>query len=111
MEKFEFDRHINQELFYYILGSVYEELEFSFENDTFYMQEYNWEDEEGETPNFIHKPSGFKLWWYKYPMRATESNMQITYEQFRCILYDCKNSINKYGKHIIDKWWEKIEIN
>lgn len=31
-------------------------------------------------PNFEHTPSGFKLWWYKYPLRAAESNAELTRE-------------------------------
>ena len=93
-----FQREVNQELFFQVLGTVYEELEdkFSIENDTFYMQMYNWQDEEDEKPNFYHKPSGLKLWWYKYPMRATACNMKITCEQFLTVLYDCRNSFKKW---------------
>ena len=108
-EYFDFKREVNQEIFYYILGNVYEEMErtsFSMDNDTFYMQMYNWLDEEDNTPNFYHKPSGFKLWWYKYPLRGVRSNMSLTSEQFRNILYDCRNSLSNYSKYEIYKWWE-----
>lgn len=108
---FEFEREVNQELFFQVLGDVYEYVgeHFSFENEIFYMQTYNWGDEEDETPNFYHKPSGFKLWWYKYPMRATECNMEITHKEFLAVLYDCKNSLDKHIKHEINEWWEGKE--
>ena len=114
MEKiFGFQREVNQELFYEVLREVYEYVEDNFksENDTFYMQMYNWENEEDETPNFYHKPSGFKLWWYKYPMRSAKCNMKITHEQFLEILYDCRNSLKRYAIHEIKKWWEKERNN
>ncbi len=108
-ELFVFEREVNQELFYEVLRDLYLYVEknFCYENDIFYMQMYNWADEEDERPNFYHKPSGFKLWWYKYPMRATECNFKITHEQFLAILYDCRNSLEKYALHQIEKWWEK----
>lgn len=110
MEKYiEFKREVNQELFFAILEDIYKYIEnnFSFENDIFYMQMYNWEEkEEYEKPNFWHKPSNFKIWWYKYPMRSAECNMNITNEQFLAILYDCKNSLDPRIIHEINKWWE-----
>ena len=29
-------------------------------------------------PNFEHLPSGFKMAWYKYPLRGAESNILLT---------------------------------
>ena len=91
--KFTFERNVNQTLIYNILGTVVDHIESTdFENDTFIIRNY-WNHEEDNLPNFEHKASGFKLWWYKYPLRSCESNMEISHEQFWDILYDCSNSI------------------
>ena len=47
-----------------------------FENDTFMMRPECWCDQEscpkcaGEIPNFLHKPTGFEIDWYKYIGRS-----------------------------------------
>jgi hypothetical protein len=40
-------------------------------------------------PNFLYKPTGFKLYWYKYPMRGSEMVPGITTEEFMRIILDC----------------------
>lgn len=108
---FTFQRSVNQELFYYILGKFYEDLgDYMYENDTFIYRPYDWnfEGEDSERPaNLEHKASGFKLWWYKYPLRSPEVNMMITSKQFSDILYDCCDSVYTFGSHEIEKWWER----
>ena len=44
-------------------------------------------------PNFLHKPTGFEIQWYKYPLRDSYKNMNITLEQFREIISDCIESL------------------
>jgi len=39
-------------------------------------------------PNFWHKPTGFKVWWYKYIGRDMETNMPITKELLMKIYKD-----------------------
>lgn len=103
----EFERQVNQDLFYYILGDFYKNLEGdSFENDTFIIRYYDWVND-NEKPNFEHKASGFKMYWYKYPLRSPEVNMNITHEQFSDILYDCKNSLYTFVKYVINEWWKE----
>jgi len=79
----------------------------NFDNDIFHMHtecycgnedcQYCWdESEKGErTANFIHKPSGFKVWWYKYISRDTKTNMEITVDELKKIEVDCINSVKK----------------
>ena len=61
--------------------------------------------------HFHHKPSGFKIYWYKYALRGAYCNMDITDSQFVDILYDCSNSLNEILPkvlkiiHDVDKWW------
>ena len=43
-----------------------------YENDTFMMHPFCWCDSEhcqwcwGDAPNFLFKPTGAKVWWYKW---------------------------------------------
>lgn len=54
-----------------------------WENNVFMMHPYCWcegDDCEwcsGNKPNFWHKPSGFKVWWYKYIGRGTRVEGKI----------------------------------
>jgi len=40
-------------------------------------------------PNFLYKPTNFKLFWYKYPMRGSTMIPGITTEEFMKIVLDC----------------------
>ena len=40
-------------------------------------------------PNFWHKPSGFKLKWYKYPLRDSYANQPITPKRLDRIVDHC----------------------
>mgnify|MGYP003300896419 CR=1 FL=1 len=83
-----------------------------FENDIFQIIPYSWDERYWNNDyNFWHKPSGFKLSWYKYPLRGALSNMEISDEQFVDILYDCVNSLEE-GKQYkvlydVNNWWSK----
>ena len=99
-----FEREVNQDLWFYIMDEKYAG-QHPFENDTFQIKPYSFGDETNDY-NFYHKPSGFKLSWYKYPLRAADANMNISHKQFRAILYDCMNSVHPYVTVAIDKWWE-----
>ena len=89
----------------------------NYENDTFAVHSYDWEDEDNNEWHFWHKPSGLKVQWYKYPLRGFEANMYITDDQFLDALRDCTNSMED-GKrfkvlHEVRKWWnaEQTENN
>ncbi len=66
-----------------------------FENDTFIMRAYYWgEDEEiAELPNFVYKPTGLEISWYKYPMRDAYSNQDVSLDEFKRIIADCERSL------------------
>ena len=68
-----------------------------FENDTFIVRPYYWGEDESiaELPNFLYKPSGLEIRWYKYPMRDAYSNMDISPEDFRAILNACRASLKR----------------
>lgn len=68
-----------------------------FENDVFFVNPYYWGDDESieEEPNFVYKPTGYELQWYKYPMRDSYANKNLTLEEFMDILEKCKLSMKK----------------
>lgn len=68
-----------------------------FENDVFTLMPYYWGEDEtiAKLPNFIYKPTGFELCWYKYPLRDSYMNQQISYQELDDIMKKCKESINK----------------
>ena len=111
-----FEREVNEVLWNYtmILKSKWENIlgnnGHDYENDTFMVSSYDWGlDDEADKRNeyhFWHKPSGFKLQWYKYPLRDPYVNMDITHEQFLDILRDCTNSIHPNFTYAINEWWK-----
>lgn len=66
-----------------------------FENDIFAINPYYWGEDENimREPNFIYKPTGLTIDWYKYPLRDSYSNKKITFEELNEILKKCKESI------------------
>ena len=44
-------------------------------------------------PNFHHKASGYKLKWYKYPLRDSYANAEVTAAQFREMIDECMASL------------------
>lgn len=66
-----------------------------YENDTFIIRPYYWGDDEEEAalPNFVYKPTGFTISWYKYPMRDAYASMNITDETFFDIIKHCEESM------------------
>lgn len=95
-----------------------------FENDTFVLMPYYWGDDEKicELPNFVHKPSGFELSWYKYALCDAYMNKDITFDYLMDIMNDCKRSIGVHDqisytyevaiKHIEDAlYWLKDTDN
>ena len=111
-----FEREVNEALWNYtmVLKSKWEDIlgnnGHDYENDTFMVRSYDWGlDDESDKRNeyhFWHKPSGFKLQWYKYPLRDPYVNMDISHEQFLDILRDCTNSIHPNFTYAINEWWK-----
>lgn len=44
-------------------------------------------------PNFLYKPTGFQINWYKYPLRDSYMNMDISFEELKKIMEHCIESI------------------
>ncbi|GAB6429189.1 hypothetical protein bcgnr5372_41110 [Bacillus luti] len=68
-----------------------------FENNTFVIMPYYWgdDDEICMLPNFIYKPTGFELSWYKYALRDSYMNHNISYQELDGLLKLCKQSLEK----------------
>jgi len=71
------------------------------ENDTFEIHPYCWCDREGcpqcdtgEQPNFLYKPTGFEIQWYKYPMRDAYMNQRVSRREFMDIVNKCVESLH-----------------
>jgi len=43
--------------------------------------------------NFLHKPTGFSISWYKYPLRDSYMSEQLTVRQFAAIVDKCVESL------------------
>lgn len=69
----------------------------TFDNDIFTIRPYYWGDDESiaELPNFIYKPSNIEINWYKYPLRDSYINTEITIEDFRDIIHKCIESVGR----------------
>ena len=59
-------------------------------------KEYEWCDENERAkechlmkPNFLYKPTGFEIQWYKYPLRDSYMNREISLSAFSRIIDDC----------------------
>lgn len=67
----------------------------SIDNDVFTIRPYYWGEDESitELPNFVYKPIGLEIQWYKYPMRDAYSNQDIDLVTFAKILEECAKSL------------------
>jgi hypothetical protein len=45
-------------------------------------------------PNFVFKPTGYEIEWYKYPLRDSYANQQISFDEFEEMIKICIESIS-----------------
>lgn len=66
-----------------------------FENDTFIIRPYYWGDDEEIMlkPNFVFKPKGINIDWYKYPLRDAYISDDIDFDAFVEMIKTCENSL------------------
>lgn len=74
------------------------EISTGFGNDVFEIHPYYWgSDKELENvANFIYRPLNLELRWYKYPLRDSWSNIELSVESLKEICDKCLKSV--YGK-------------
>ena len=72
-----------------------------YENDTFMMHPFCWCEQdscrwcgEENAPNFEFKPTGYRLWWYKYIGRGEVSEGEMPDDW----LAQCKKSVKEQPK-------------
>lgn len=46
-------------------------------------------------PNFLYKPTNFEIKWYKYPLRDSYMNQDISLDEFRKIIDSCIESLKE----------------
>ena len=60
-----------------------------YENEVFMLHPYCWCDQDDcpwcgeDAPNFLYKPTGYKLWWYKYIGRDERSEGELPKNWFK----------------------------
>ena len=66
-----------------------------FENDVFVIRPYYWGEDAriAAKPNFVYKPDGLEICWYKYPMRDAYSNVPLDGVDLPAILEKCAESL------------------
>lgn len=67
-----------------------------YENDTFHVQAYCWNENIVQRYNFKYKD--IEISWYKYCGRGMSINRKITYKEGIDMLNDCVKSLIKYEK-------------
>jgi len=48
-----------------------------------------------EKPNFHYKPTDYRLKWYKYPLRDSYANKEVTVTEFARMIDHCIASLRK----------------
>lgn len=68
-----------------------------YETDVFVIMPYYWGDADdiAALPNFVYKPTGFSLSWYKYALRDSYMSHDVTYAELDAMLRHCAESIRK----------------
>lgn len=68
-----------------------------YENDVFTIMPYYWGDDDmiQALPNFVYKPTGFTLEWYKYALRSAYMSHDVTYAELTDMLRHCADSLRK----------------
>ena len=68
-----------------------------YENDIFLINPYYWGEDEDimMQPNFVYKPTGFEIQWYKYPLRDAYMNHNISLDEAKKIWERCIESIEE----------------
>lgn len=73
----------------------------TIETDVFLIRPYCWDDSDPavDMPNFVYKPAGIQISWYKYALRDAYCSHDLTPEQFQAMLDHCLASFKgeSYG--------------
>jgi hypothetical protein len=87
-----------------------------FENNIFSVMQYWWGDctcgwdeiDNGHLPscklvkpNFLYKPTGYAIQWYKYPLRDSYANREISLSEFAKMIDNCIDSLDNGNQPMI----------
>lgn len=67
-----------------------------YENEVFAIRPYWWGDDDAlqaQMPNFLYKPTGFEIRWYKYPFRDSYMNKNLSVAKIKEIFIHCADSM------------------
>lgn len=83
--------------YFHKLAEECEDIRRPQENDIFYYkaeaEDTIWDEQGNYKPNFIYKPAGFRMVWYKYPLRSCFANRGITFDEFEKMVDACVESL------------------
>lgn len=70
-----------------------------YENETFAINPFWWGEDDNlkevNKPNFLYKPTGLEIEWYKYPLRSAYMNQNLSRDELILVFAKCYESINK----------------
>jgi hypothetical protein len=71
-----------------------------YDSELFSIMPYFWGDSEelSKIPNFVYKPTGFEMRWYKYPLRDSYANILVTHFEFVDMIQNCIASVEKENR-------------
>lgn len=102
-EYFDAKHHIPRGEWQHCFSTLDEELigcRHPMSNDIFYFkgeaEDTIWDDEGNYHPNFIYKPDGFRMCWYKYPLRSCYANRNINFDEFSKMVDACVKSLKTH---------------
>ena len=84
--------------YFHKLAEECEDIRRPQENDIFYYkaeaEDTIWDEQCNYKPNFIYKPDGFRMCWYKYPLRSCFANRSIDFDEFEKMVDACVKSLS-----------------
>lgn len=65
------------------------------ENDIFIIRPYYWGEDERimNLPNFVYKPKGIEIRWYKYALRDAYCSHNLSVKEFEEMLEECMRGL------------------
>jgi len=95
--EFEFpDRKLGYSEAWRVLANV--DIEYDgYDNEVFTIRPYYLGEDETQAvlPNFVYKPTGFEIQWYKHAFRDTYMNQDLSESQILYIFKECEESIKE----------------
>ena len=78
----------------------------TYENDIFKVEAYSWDDEIEQEYNFLYKPTGMKIRWYKYLGRITEVNKPYESKHYIEMFNNCIKELYRIEEEHEKQEWK-----